>query len=324
MSDTFFVGTIGANNHADRIIKIIEANKIFSVKNIYTLNNNSNIANRTQNLSDLYDNKAIFILSPDNTHYYYLEKLLREYRGYIFCEKPPVNTDKELDNLTHIIDSKRVFFNFNLRHSILNEKIMDVIRDGGLGRLLHVDAITSHGLAFQRNYIHSWRSENNNSPHRIALTKSIHYFDLLLNLFGKPDWVDLNAANLSGHEKSIDTCTIFMRYSEGATASICASYAAPYNDRITIYGTNGQIEYNGDDINFSGPRDTFDSQGRFSRPPSKQLHKFNENLWDESLKKSINIFLNHVQFGKFFPVKWWKDSFYTNKKLLEIISNYPK
>ncbi len=319
MSDTFFVGTIGANNHADRIIKIIEANKIFAVKNIYTLNSNPSISNRAKNLSDLYNNQAIFILSPDNTHYYYLEKLLKEYRGYIFCEKPPVNTDIELDSLTHIIDSKRVFFNFNLRHSILNKKIMAVIRSGDLGRLLHIDAVTSHGLAFQSNYIQSWRKENNGSAHRIALTKSIHYFDLLLSLFGKPEWVKLNAASFTEHKESIDTCTIFMRYSDGATASICASYAAPYNDRITIYGTNGQIEYDGKDIEFTGPRDTFDCQGRFSRPPSIKLHTFNENLWDESLKKSVDIFLNHVQFGKFFPRKWWDNSYYTNKKLLEII-----
>lgn len=324
MSDTFFVGAIGANNHADRIIKIIQENKIFVVKNIYTLNANPNLANRAQNLTDLYNNKAIFILSPDHTHYYYLEKLLKDYSGYIFCEKPPVNTHKELDNLQKIIDSKRVFFNFNLRHSTLSEKIIDIIEDDRLGRLLHVNAITSHGLAFKSNYIQSWRAENNSSPRRIVLTKSIHYFDLLLNLFGKPDWVDINPANHSGHEKSIDTCTIFMKYSNGATASICASYAAPYNDRITIYGTNGQIEYDGNDIKFSGPRDTFDAEGRFSRPLSKRLHTFNESLWDESLKKSINIFLNHVQAGKFFPEKWWVDSFYTNKKLLEIISNYPE
>ena len=54
----------------------------------------------TNKLSDLLACKCVFILSPNKTHLDYICFLINNnYLGKIFCEKPPVSSNKELETL---------------------------------------------------------------------------------------------------------------------------------------------------------------------------------------------------------------------------------
>ncbi len=57
---------------------------------------------------------VFLFLSPDNTHFEYISKLLDNYDGYIFCEKPVVTKNTELNQLNNIDinKKKKIFFNF--------------------------------------------------------------------------------------------------------------------------------------------------------------------------------------------------------------------
>ena len=82
----------------------------------------------------------------------------------------------------------------------------------------------------------------------------------------------------------------------GVWVRIRHSYAAPYRVNIEVHGTNGYFVYDGENAHIYGPRDTFDNEGRFAKPPL--IHKWKVNYlteWRLSLVKSQNYFLDAVR-----------------------------
>ena len=58
-----------------------------------------------KNANDLISSKAIdaiIISSPNETHFKYLTLILEKFKGYIFCEKPPVTELAELKKLEEL------------------------------------------------------------------------------------------------------------------------------------------------------------------------------------------------------------------------------
>ena len=100
------IGIIGYGTHANRIISILEnfsnikITKIFHPTKIVLENIGTN------RFEDLYDCDCVFIVSPDNTHFQFILKLLQNYNGYIFCEKP-IST--EISNNSFCIYSLTIF-----------------------------------------------------------------------------------------------------------------------------------------------------------------------------------------------------------------------
>ena len=90
------VGIIGNGNHSKRIQKILKKNKITYF--IYKPNNKKYFDKKE--FDELKKNKIIFILSQNNSHLDYIKKLNKDH--YIFCEKPPVVSKKELIQLKMI------------------------------------------------------------------------------------------------------------------------------------------------------------------------------------------------------------------------------
>ena len=87
-------GIIGYRNHAGKLISFLEKNSECKINCIY--HPTKSLDDRfTNNFSDLYDCDAVIIASPNKTHYQYVEKLTKNFNGYIFCEKPPVIKNEE-------------------------------------------------------------------------------------------------------------------------------------------------------------------------------------------------------------------------------------
>jgi len=113
------IGIIGYKNHANRIIAILNKFPNFEITKIFHPTKKINDARGTNNLNELYLCDCVFILSPNDTHYEYLFKFINNFEGYIFCEKPPVTKQNELNKLEKISNDKKmkIFFNFNFRFS---------------------------------------------------------------------------------------------------------------------------------------------------------------------------------------------------------------
>ena len=117
------VGLIGYKNQAVKLQYFFETKKC-EITKIYHPTKNSTDIRFTNNFADLYENDVVIIASPNNSHFKYIRKLLDNFSGYIFCEKPPVTNMKDLKYLEKISkkSKNRLFFNFNLRFGELNKK----------------------------------------------------------------------------------------------------------------------------------------------------------------------------------------------------------
>ena len=91
---------IGNGNHAKRIKKALD-----SLKVKYSIVKHNRSINLKQQ-SDVISSDVIFITSPNDTHWHYLNRLSKYYKGYVYCEKPPVNRFEELEVLDRIDSTK--------------------------------------------------------------------------------------------------------------------------------------------------------------------------------------------------------------------------
>jgi predicted dehydrogenase len=316
------VGLIGINNHADRIRKIVEQSHGTRIDVVYHPKKKSNHTKSSNNISDLNECDAVFILSPNDTHFDYLKYFSKEFDGYIYCEKPPVSSTKELRQLNLLqLDPHKVFFNFQLRFSNLRLLLEQSIVDGSIGEPINCHISSTQGLAFKKNYANSWRSDKKHHPNGIAETKSIHFLDLLFLLFGSPVDYSYKPTNRTMNGSAYDTCHFTLTFKNGLIATLLMSYAAPLTFEFNFLGTNGILEYNSNSLTLKTPRDSFDKRGFFIEPPEKikiKPNKLDTDFTQDSLEKSINYFLSHVRENKPISKELFDQSLKTNSFILEL------
>ncbi len=320
---TIKIGLIGYRNHASRLLKLLEQRSDCKIDFIYHPTKLFNDPRSTNDLSKLLKCDAILIASPNHTHYRYLENLLENFKGYIFCEKPPVTSLMEIEKLKTLDMEKksRLFFNFNYRFSNINNNLKNQLNSDVIGKIIHVNMIYTQGLAFKKEYVNSWRADGKKNLHNIAETVSIHYLDLLNLHFGNIKELFYFPRLVSENGTSYDTDYFTLQYEDGVTASILNSYASPSIDEITIIGTNGYFTIKNNELVICSPRDTFNSEGFFVSPPIVQKHSFSmENDYQDSLQKSLDYFISHIKEKTPIDLDHFNASLRTNEMLLNLIN----
>ena len=319
------VGIIGYRNHAKRIISLLNVKEDVKIKYIFHPVKSSEKSINTNNISDLFKCDAIFIISPNHTHFEYIKKFIHNFNGYIFCEKIPVVSIEELEWLKNIPEAKqsKIFFNFNYRFRGVSELIKKYLNSEQIGRVIHINIISTHGLAFKQSYIDSWRSNTELNPHSVLETSTVHFIDLLNLYLGSIELATYNPNKIANEGDSFDTSHVFLNYKNDVTASILNSYAGPFIYEISIIGTNGFFTIRDDNLIVQSPRDTFDEKGFFKSPPIVQEKPFkSKDDHIESLKKSIDFFLEHVKNLKRIDLEYFDSSIETNRLVLDLINNF--
>ena len=151
-SSLLSISAIGNRGHAKSVIDIINKSSIAKVECIYKPNTKNRSDLETSDIEKILDSDAVFILSPNDTHFRYLKYLKKNYKGYIYCEKPPVIKINHLKLIEKY--SKKIFFNFNLRFSILESLISEINTNEKIVKINFTDC---HGLAYKKDiYSKSW------------------------------------------------------------------------------------------------------------------------------------------------------------------------
>jgi predicted dehydrogenase len=316
------IGSIGDKNHADRMIKIVNGFSNAHVDVVYHPKRVPITEGGTSCFSDLLNCDAVFILSPNSTHFPYMEQLREaNYKGYILCEKPPISDIKHLKKLKEY-DSEKIYFNYNFRFCKWSEIIETAIKNGYLGKIIHISVIWTHGLAYKNIYKNSWRADRNQHLHGVLETVATHPIDLIGKFLGNVVDYTYSPSIVANSGTAFDTCHLTTRYEKEVTASILASYAAPLDLSMTIVGSNGILEARKGKVTINSPRDTFNKEGLFSRPPKVLEESINDDeMYLESLKDSVSYFLSHCSKKEPFPSIFFDRSFETNKIVLEIGKN---
>lgn len=313
-------GFIGFGNHALRLHDIISSHyedvefKLYNhregyekalsgMKNVYLLN-------------DLSDCDAVFVSSPNDTHFSYLKDLIENYSGYVFCEKPPVTECSDMAYLDRVTDDikRRFYFNFNYRFSPYLDSLKHDSEKYALGRLINASIVQGHGLALKECYTNNWRSKKETHKSGVFETFSIHYFDMFVYLFGFPKNYVNFTASLSPCGDSIDNSSFTAQFNNEATLNLTTSYTTPKINALTFIYENGIVQFDNEKKVY-GPRDIFDEKGLFSDPPLITKESFGQDIYNDSLKKSVLYFCNVVENKAEFDKNAYESSINTNKLL---------
>lgn len=274
----------------------------------------------TSDLQDLLSCDCIFVASPDHTHFSYISDLLdKGFKNYIFCEKPLTYSKSELEKIEAEFPRNRVFFNFNLRFSSLVQNVIYAVDSGYLGQHIYTDFLIMHGLSFKEIYRDSWREKTG------AFYKTVipHMIDLVgWTLSPIKDIVDINFRSLGSNTEKNDTCILTVRLLDDSTAALVSSYSAPYTFKMSTFGTNGKLDLSRDHVEARSPRDTFDGSGNFSEPPTMIASHLSslEDIFEESLKRSVQFFIGCVAQQRDIPFKHFQHSISTTKIAIQAIS----
>lgn len=253
----------------------------------------------SNHITDCMNSDLIIVSTPTSTHFDYMQALA-DFPGYIFLEKPAVNSKEQIEQLLELpTDLKsRTRVNFNLAFHQVTLLLSKLINAGKLGTVFSFDVHSSHGVAFKSGWQNSWRITDKSGFGPIETT-GIHYVQLSLQMFGKCQSSYLDTHCLSGVPNAVDTGTLDMNMEDDVRVRIRHSYAAPYGVRMEAWGTDGYFLYDGEVANVYYPRDTFDSDGLFSKPPLQDSWNIAfKQAWDESLCLAQREFVNVVKDAK--------------------------
>ena len=315
---TLRLGAIGWRNHAARMIGLADASGLGRVEIVFHPERRPDRPGGTTRFEDLLGCDAVMILSPNHTHGGYLRRLHADFGGYVFCEKPPVVTRADWDAVRGM-DKGRTFFNFNLRFSRWASRMEAAVADGSLGRILHAEVLATHGLAFKDAYPGSWRADGERHRHSVLETVAVHFIDLLGHVMGPVERFDYAPSNAAGRGTAHDSCHLATRHAGGGTASVLASYAAPFALRLSLLGTDGVLVCDQDGIELRGPRDSFDARGNFAPPPVLATEKADPNsVAMEALAQSLRVFLEHARYRRPLPERLFDLSMNTTRMVLDV------
>ena len=290
------IGIIGNGSHSKRIQKILKKKKL----DFFIYKPKQPAYFEKDKFDQLKKCNVIFIVSPNNTHYFYIKKL---YEGrYIFCEKPPVNNKIQLFKLKKI-NSNKIYYNYNFRFSKIAE-FLNYRNKYKLGKLVYANLSLSHGLAQKKIYKNNWRSNIKKCPKGVYEVVSSHYIDLIYYLFNILKIEKPKLLNLSKIGNGYDTSLVEIKLKNEGLVNIFSTYNSSLNKNLCFLFENGILEQRNNIITIKGPTLSLDKQGFFKPPNIKKIIKISENTdYLNSLKKSILFFLNHVKKNKKFSKK---------------------
>ena len=302
-------GLIGNGYHSKRIQEILKRKNI----NFFLYKPSRPNYYNIEDFEKIKKCDVIFIITPNKTHLDYIKKLYS--KRYIFCEKPPVNSIKDLKNLKKI-NSKKIYFNYNFRFSKISQ-ILEKRDQYKVGKLIYANLITSHGLALKKEYKNNWRSNLKKSPKGVYEVISVHWIDLInfhfnINIIKKPKLL-----NHSGIGNSFDTSLVEIITSDSSLVNVFSTYNSAYSKRLFFLFENGIIEQYDNIVSVRGPAINLDKRGFFKKPKLIESYKVDENNdYNISLEKSVTFFLNKVKKKEFFNKKLFDCALKSNSLIL--------
>jgi predicted dehydrogenase len=192
---------------------------------------------------------VVLILTPPNTHLE-LAQAAADFGKNIILEKP---LDISLERAETIVTTCRqrgiaLGIVFQNRYRPASRTLLDLVRDGRLGRLISASARVDNWRA-QAYYDEPGRGTTARDGGGVLLTQAIHTIDLLLAVAGLPDEIVGHAATSPVHRmETEDVAAALLHYPNGAMGTLSATTAAwpGLPERIDLVGENGTAQLVGD------------------------------------------------------------------------------
>ena len=196
------------------------------------------------------DIDAVILATPHSSHVEQI-KLAADAKKHIYVEKPLALTLSETkDAISHARNAGvEICVGFQRRGHPSMVAALSAVRDGSLGRIIHVEGHQSApGLRIYKPG--SWRQERDEQPAGGMTGMGIHLLDSMVSVLGRVTDADVKSVKLlHDNASTLDEITsVLMTFEEGTTGYLGTSIATPAYFSLRFFGENGVVEVRNPDL----------------------------------------------------------------------------
>lgn len=184
--------------------------------------------------------EAVFVSAPAHLHLDFGWKIARAGKA-LFMEKPLGHDVAACRKLVRYCEEKAVPHGHGFSEPFfpLWRKVAEILKNGGLGRVLSVSAASMHtgGLAAP---VDNWRFTRENNPGGPLFQCGIHKIDLLRRFFGEGRWLAGTVNRRITSTDTDDACVLLGQFGD-VPVTLHSHYVASFRHAMEIYGTKGNL-----------------------------------------------------------------------------------
>ena len=252
---------------------------------------------------------AIILATPHSMHVEQI-KLAAEHKKHIYVEKPIALTLKETRTALGAARTAGVEIAVGFQRRCHPSMIaaLDAVRNGKIGRVLHVEGHQSApGLRIYKEG--SWRQAREEQPAGGMTGMGIHLLDGMVSVLGAVEDVTVKSKKILQNNDSIldDMTSVLLMFETGTTGYIGTSIATSGYFSLRFFGENGVVEVRNPDL------------GEFVYTDQTAQIEVTENKGFNMEGASLELFADQITGSGSFPVSD-KDVMYSSGALEKIIA----
>jgi predicted dehydrogenase len=252
---------------------------------------------------------AIILATPHSMHVEQI-KLAAEHKKHIYVEKPIALTLKETRTALGAARTAGVEIAVGFQRRCHPSMIaaLDAVRNGKIGRVLHVEGHQSApGLRIYKEG--SWRQAREEQPAGGMTGMGIHLLDGMVSVLGAVEDVTVKSKKILQNNDSIldDMTSVLLTFETGTTGYIGTSIATSGYFSLRFFGENGVVEVRNPDL------------GEFVYTDQTAKIEVTENKGFNMEGASLELFADQITGSGSFPVSD-KDVMYSSGALEKIIA----
>jgi predicted dehydrogenase len=191
---------------------------------------------------------AVILATPHSLHVKQIQQAAKAGK-HVFCEKPLTLTRKAAEKAIEACRAAGVTLSigFNRRHAPSFVEMMNRIRAGAIGDVLHVEATHSGPTGYSLDKA-SWRSTRSEAPAGGMTARGVHTLDAMIQIAGPVASVYAfsDKRKLPADIDMDDTTSMLMKFAGGATGSLSTVFVTADLYTVRVFGSKGWIELRGD------------------------------------------------------------------------------
>ena len=185
---------------------------------------------------------AVVLATPHSLH---SEQIIAAAKAgkHVFTEKPlGLNKDISITAVRACAEHKvTLAVGYNWRFQPALQEIKRMLKDGRLGKLLHIEGNFCGPSAYRFGRDH-WRQDRDEVPAGGMTGRGVHVVDAMLYLAGGIESVTAQSVRLAQNFGVDDTTSMLFRFKGGATGYLGTVIATAETWRMQIFGSRGWAE----------------------------------------------------------------------------------
>ena len=130
---------------------------------------------------------------------------------------------------------------YNWRYQPALQRIRQMIDDGTLGRVLHIEGNFCGPSAYRFPRGH-WRHDRDECPAGGMTGRGVHVIDAMIHLAGEIEQINAQSVRLAQDFGMDDTTSMLLRFRNGATGYLGTVIASAETWRMQVFGSRGWVE----------------------------------------------------------------------------------